>query len=138
MQRRDLALCSFLSNPIVRSKLLDLLSRVSKKLWPRPVILSESSMFEFLRSHSNRCADADAKQSSMPIASQLQFVLDNMAEGVIVCDCDSRVVKFNRGANVILDADLTSEDLGSMATKYQALSHLPKVRFEVRIIAPRS
>ena len=95
---------------------------MSKKLWPGPVILSESSMFEFLKSHSNRCADADAKQSSMPIASQLQFVLDNMAEGVIVCDCDSRVVKFNRGANVILGADLTGEDLGSMTTKYQLFS----------------
>ena len=36
----------------------------------------------------------------------LQFILDSMAEGVIVCDRDMRMVQFNRGAAAIFGADL--------------------------------
>src|SRR5580704_6370940 len=91
-------------------------------------------MLDFLKVLSRRSiepaalreADSGASQLAAPHQQHqidlLRFVLDNMAEGVIVCDCDSRVVKFNRGANVILGMDLTGEDLGSMATKYQLFS----------------
>ncbi len=91
-------------------------------------------MLDFLKVLSRRSiepaalreADSGASQLAAPHQQHqidlLRFVLDNMAEGVIVCDCDSRVVKFNRGANVILGADLTGEDLGSMTTKYQLFS----------------
>ena len=51
----------------------------------------------------------------------LQFVLDNMAEGVIVCDHDLRLVQFNRGAGAIFGADLRGDDLRNAEGRYQLL-----------------
>jgi len=47
----------------------------------------------------------------------LQFVLNSMAEGVIVCDRDLRMVQFNRGASAIFGADLKGDSFRSLAAK---------------------
>ncbi|HVB78498.1 MAG TPA: response regulator [Candidatus Binataceae bacterium] len=67
----------------------------------------------------------------------LQFVLDNMAEGVIVCDHESRLVQFNRGASAIFGAELRGDDLRCVADKYQLLpAHgAPSIAMEARPLA---
>jgi signal transduction histidine kinase/CheY-like chemotaxis protein/HPt (histidine-containing phosphotransfer) domain-containing protein len=87
-------------------------------------------MLEFLKTRSRRSIAAVAPKAAEPAASQvtpprqtdlLQLILDNMAEGVIVCDRGLRLVQFNRGAVAIAGADLRGSDLASEAKKYQAL-----------------
>ncbi len=87
-------------------------------------------MLEYLKARSRRSAVPAASEAGQPAASQLdprhqigllQFVLDNMAEGVIVCDRDLRLVQFNRGATVMLGADLRGGDLRHTADIYQLL-----------------
>jgi signal transduction histidine kinase len=85
-------------------------------------------MLEFLKTRSRRSIAAAAPKAAEPGASQvalprqtdlLQLILDNMAEGVIVCDRDLRLVQFNRGAVAIAGADLRGSDLASEAKTYQ-------------------
>src|SRR6266851_1054007 len=85
-------------------------------------------MLEFLKTRSRRSIAAAAPKAAGPGASQvalprqtdlLQLILDNMAEGVIVCDRDLRLVQFNRGAVTIAGADLRGSDLASEAKTYQ-------------------
>ncbi len=85
-------------------------------------------MLKYLKARSRRSIAAAAPKGAAPDASQLatrhqidllQFVLDNMAEGVIVCDREMRLVQFNRGAIAILGADLRGADLSSVAKRYQ-------------------
>src|SRR6202158_1783200 len=87
-------------------------------------------MLEFLKTRSRRSIAAVAPKAAELAASQvtpprqtdlLQLILDNMAEGVIVCDRGLRLVQFNRGAVAIAGADLRGSDLASEAKKYQAL-----------------
>src|ERR1700687_2539767 len=86
-------------------------------------------MLEFLKTRSRRSIAAVAPQAAELAASQvtpprqtdlLQLILDNMAEGVIVCDRDLRLLQFNRGAVAIAGADLKGCDLSSEAKKYRA------------------
>src|SRR6202521_1848809 len=86
-------------------------------------------MLDFLKTRSRRNIAVAAPKAAEPVASQLapplqtdllQLILDNMAEGVIVCDRDLRLVQFNRGAVAIAGADLRGSDLASEAKKYQA------------------
>jgi len=67
----------------------------------------------------------------------LQFVLDRMAEGVIVCDRDFRMVQFNRGASAIFGADLRGDSFKCLAPKYQLLpAHgAPSIPIEERPLA---
>jgi two-component system, sensor histidine kinase and response regulator len=51
----------------------------------------------------------------------LQFVLDNMAEGVIVCDRDRRLVQFNHGAALMVGADLRNDDFSRVIDEYKLL-----------------
>src|SRR5690348_7444680 len=51
----------------------------------------------------------------------LQFVLDNMAEGVIVCDRDRRLVQFNHGAALMAGADLRNDDFSRVIDEYKLL-----------------
>jgi signal transduction histidine kinase/DNA-binding response OmpR family regulator/HPt (histidine-containing phosphotransfer) domain-containing protein len=86
-------------------------------------------MLKFLKTRSRRSIAAAAPKASEPVASQvapprqtdlLQLILNNMAEGVIVCDRDLRLLQFNRGAVAIAGADLKGSDLASEAKKYRA------------------
>ncbi len=88
-------------------------------------------MLEYLKARSRRCAVPAASEAGGPAASQLdphdqigllQFVLDNMAEGVIVCDRDLRLVQFNRGAAAMLGADLRGGNLKNAADACQLLT----------------
>ena len=63
----------------------------------------------------------DALLASRQQGDLLQFVLDNMAEGVIICDRDLRLVQFNRGASAIFGADLKGDFFRCAAAKYQLL-----------------
>jgi two-component system, sensor histidine kinase and response regulator len=67
----------------------------------------------------------------------LQFVLDNMAEGVIVCDRDMRLVQFNRGATAIFGADLRGDFFHSAATTYELRTRegMPTIPVEERPLA---
>jgi two-component system, sensor histidine kinase and response regulator len=87
-------------------------------------------MLEYLKARSRGGVAPAASEAAHCGASQLaprhqidllQFVLDNMAEGVIVCDRDLRLVQFNRGASAIFGADLKGDDLRNAADKYQLL-----------------
>lgn len=87
-------------------------------------------MLEYLKARSRRSVAPTVSEAAESDASQLdprhqidllQFVLDNMAEGVIVCDCDLRLVQFNRGASAMLGADLRGDVLNRVADKYQLL-----------------
>jgi two-component system, sensor histidine kinase and response regulator len=89
-----------------------------------------AKMLEYLRARVRRGAALATSMAAESGASQLdprhqidllQFVLDNMAEGVIVCDRDLRMVQFNRGASVIFGADLRGEELAVAAEKYHLL-----------------
>ena len=90
-----------------------------------------ANMLEFLRARSRRSgapASSDAAGSGaleLPPRHQidlLQFVLDNMGEGVMVCDRDSRLVLFNRGASAICGADLRGVDLNAAGDQCQLLA----------------
>ncbi|HTJ08792.1 MAG TPA: ATP-binding protein [Candidatus Binataceae bacterium] len=90
-----------------------------------------ANMLEFLKARSRRntgLRSAEAADSgSLQLAPRnqidlLQFVLDSMAEGVIVCDRDMRLVLFNRGASAIFGADLCGYDLRSAAETYPLLA----------------
>lgn len=87
-------------------------------------------MLGYLKARTRRSIAAAAPEGVVPDASQLapphqidllQFVLDNMAEGVIVCDRELRLVQFNRGAIALLGADLRGAGLDSAARQYQLL-----------------
>lgn len=87
-------------------------------------------MFDFLKSRSRRGAAPAASVASSSGAVQLnpahqrdllRFVLDNMAEGMIVCDHDLRLVQFNRGASEMFGTDFKGGDLRLMADEYQLL-----------------
>lgn len=87
-------------------------------------------MLEYLKARSGRGVVPPGSEAAASGASQLaprhqidllQFVLDNMAEGVIVCDRDLCLVQFNRGASAIFGADLRGDDLRNAADKYQLL-----------------
>ncbi len=89
-----------------------------------------ANLLEYLKARSRRSVTSAATEAAKSGASELQprhqidllqFVLDNMAEGVMVCDRDLRLVQFNRGASVIFGADLRGEDLRKAADKYQLL-----------------
>jgi len=89
------------------------------------------NILEYLKARSRRNIAPAASQAADSGASQLaprhqidllQFVLDNMAEGVIVCDRDFHLVQFNRGAAAMFGADLRDVDLRLVADKYQLLS----------------
>jgi two-component system, sensor histidine kinase and response regulator len=84
-------------------------------------------MLEYLKARSRRSAVPAATEAGQPAAAQLdarhqngllQFVLDNMAEGVMVCDRDFRLVQFNRGASTIFGADLRGMDLKMAVDMY--------------------
>ena len=90
-----------------------------------------ANMLEFLKARSRRntaLRSVEAADSgTLQLAPRhqidlLQFVLDSMAEGVIVCDRDLRLVLFNRGASVIFGADLRGYDLRSAADTYSLLA----------------
>jgi PAS domain S-box-containing protein len=78
-----------------------------------------------------------AQLASRSHVDLLQFVLDNMAEGVIVCDRDSRLVQFNRGAAAIFGADLKDDSFKSAAGRYQLLQskEAPSIPVEERPLA---
>ena len=88
-------------------------------------------MLEYLKARSRRSvapAESDAADSgtAAPLVPRhqidlLQFVLDNMAEGVMVCDRDLHLVQFNRGASAIMGADLRGDDLRNTADRYLLL-----------------
>jgi len=87
-------------------------------------------MLEYLKALSRRsvapaeseAADSGAVQLIPRHQSDLlQFILDNMAEGVIVCDRDLRLVQFNRGASAMMGADLRGDDLSNAVDRYQLL-----------------
>ena len=87
-------------------------------------------MLEYLKALSRRsvapaeseAADSGAVQLIPRHQSDLlQFILDNMAEGVIVCDRDLRLVQFNRGASAMMGADLRGDYLSHAADRYQLL-----------------
>jgi two-component system sensor histidine kinase/response regulator len=90
-------------------------------------------MLEYLKARSRRSAVPAASEAEQSAASQLdqrqqvgllQFVLDNMAEGVIVCDRDLRLVLFNRGATVMVGADLRGDNFKRAVEVYKLfLSH---------------
>src|SRR5271163_2524066 len=67
----------------------------------------------------------------------LQFVLDSMAEAVIVCDRDLRMAQFNRGASAIFGADLRGDSFRSLADKHQLLPApgAPSIPAEARPLA---
>src|SRR5579871_5042242 len=74
-----------------------------------------ANLLEYLRTRAwcglATSADAESISAEAPISSQnqlglLHFVLDNMVEGVIVCDRNLRLVQCNRGARAMLGADL--------------------------------
>ncbi len=88
-------------------------------------------MLEYLKARSRRSVVPAESEAADSGASQLaprhqidllQLVLDNMAEGVIVCDHDLRLVQFNRGASAIFGADLRGDDLRKAEDRYQLLS----------------
>ena len=90
-----------------------------------------ANMLEFLKARSRRntaLRSVEAADSgSLQLAPRnqidlLQFVLDSMTEGVIVCDRDLRLVLFNRGASAIFGADLRGCDLRSAADTYPLLA----------------
>ncbi|MGZ6251581.1 MAG: ATP-binding protein, partial [Candidatus Binataceae bacterium] len=90
-----------------------------------------ANMLEFLKARSRRntaLRSVEAADSgTLQLAPRhqidlLQFVLDSMAEGVIVCDRDLRLVLFNRGASAIFGADLRGYDLRSAADTYSLLA----------------
>jgi signal transduction histidine kinase/DNA-binding response OmpR family regulator/HPt (histidine-containing phosphotransfer) domain-containing protein len=87
-------------------------------------------MLEYLKARSRRSVAPAEPEAADSGAAQLvprneidflQFILDNMGEGVIVCDRDLRLVQFNRGASAIMGADLVGDDLREMADRYQLL-----------------
>ena len=89
-----------------------------------------ANMLEYLKARSRRSVVPAESEAADSGASQLaprhqidllQFVLDNMAEGVIVCDHDLRLVQFNRGACAIFGADLRGDDLRNAEDRYQLL-----------------
>jgi len=90
-----------------------------------------ANMLEYLKARSRRSvapAESDAADSgtAAPLVPRhqidlLQFVLDNMAEGVMVCDRDLHLVQFNRGASAIMGADLRGDDLRNTADRYMLL-----------------
>jgi PAS domain S-box-containing protein len=89
-----------------------------------------ANMLQYLKARSRRGVAASQSEAPDPGAGQLvprsqidflQFILDNMAEGVIVCDRHLRLVQFNRGARAIMGADLGGDDLRNMADRYQLL-----------------
>ena len=89
-----------------------------------------ANMLEYLKARSRRSVVPAESEAADSGASQLaprhqidllQFVLDNMAEGVIVCDHDLRLVQFNRGASAIFGADLRGDDLRNAEDRYQLL-----------------
>src|SRR6185437_6352938 len=90
-----------------------------------------ANILEYLKARSRRgvaLAASEAAESCAPPLDPrrqvdlLQFVLDNMAEGVIVCDRNLRLVQFNRGATAMFGADLRGTNLGHAANIYQLLS----------------
>ncbi|HEY2523953.1 MAG TPA: PAS domain-containing protein, partial [Candidatus Binataceae bacterium] len=90
-----------------------------------------ANMLEFLRARSRRggapamCDAAGSGALELALRHQidlLQFVLDNMGEGVMVCDRDSRLVLFNRGASAICGADLRGADLKCVGDQYRLLT----------------
>ena len=91
-----------------------------------------ANMLEFLKARSRRnpalrSVVEAADSGTLQLAPRhqidlLQFVLDSMAEGVIVCDRDLRLVLFNRGASAIFSADLRGNDLRSAADTYLLLA----------------
>ncbi len=87
-------------------------------------------LLKYLKARSTRNIAPPASEATLSRAAQLasrhqvdllQFVLDSMAEGVIVCDCDLRIVQFNRGASAIFGADLRGDAFRSAAAKYELL-----------------
>jgi two-component system sensor histidine kinase/response regulator len=87
-------------------------------------------MLEYLKARSRRSVAPAESEGADSGAAQLvprhqidllQFVLDNMAEGVIVCDHNLRLVQFNRGASAIVGADLRGDALRNAADRYRLL-----------------
>jgi two-component system sensor histidine kinase/response regulator len=87
-------------------------------------------MLEYLKALSRRSVAPAESEAADSGAVQLiprhqndllQFILDNMAEGVIVCDRDLRLVQFNRGASAMMGADLRGDYLSHTADRYQLL-----------------
>jgi len=90
-----------------------------------------ANMLEFLRARSRRggapAVSGTAGSDTLELALRhqfdlLQFVLDNMGEGVMVCDRNARLVLFNRGASAICGADLRGANLDSAAGQYHLLT----------------
>jgi len=90
-----------------------------------------ANLLEYLRTRAWRglatSADAESISAEAPISSQnqlglLHFVLDNMVEGVIVCDRNLRLVQCNRGARAMLGADLKGWHLRDAADRIQLLA----------------
>jgi two-component system, sensor histidine kinase and response regulator len=64
-------------------------------------------------------AAAPLDSSPQSEARLLHPILDSMAEGVIVCDRNSRLVQFNRAAAVLMGKDLNGADLHALSASYQ-------------------
>ena len=89
-----------------------------------------ANLLEYLKTRAWRglatAAPAESTSAEAPIPSRhqldlLHFVLDNMVEGVIVCDCNLRLVQCNRGARAMLGADLKGWHLREAADRIQLL-----------------
>jgi signal transduction histidine kinase/CheY-like chemotaxis protein/HPt (histidine-containing phosphotransfer) domain-containing protein len=85
-------------------------------------------LLKYLTTRSTSNAASAASETALCRAAQLssrhqddllQFVLDSMAEGVIVCDRDMRMVQFNRGAGAIFGADLRGDSFTGLAAQCQ-------------------
>jgi two-component system sensor histidine kinase/response regulator len=101
-----------------------------------------ANLLEYLKARSGRnVAPPESKTDAQLVPRDqldlLQFILDNMAEGVIVCDRDSRLIQFNRGASAIMGADLRGDDLRNLADRYELIPSrgAPPLALEQRPLA---
>ena len=103
-------------------------------------------LLKYLKTPSSQNIALAASECTLSIDEQLvlgqqgdllQFVLDSMAEGVIVCDRDLRMVQFNRGASAIFGADSRGDSFSCLAAKYQLLpaQGAPSIPVEERPLA---
>ncbi len=90
-----------------------------------------ANLLEYLKRRAWRrhapsaAAESISDEAAIPSQHQLDllhFVLDNMVEGVIVCDRNLRLVQCNRGARAMLGADLKGWHLRDAADRIQLLA----------------
>jgi two-component system, sensor histidine kinase and response regulator len=81
--------------------------------------LLKSALRRFPQRQASGVAEPHPASSLPERIDLLQSILDSMAEGVVVCDPNLRLVQFNRAAAGLMGADLHGKDLDAVAGSYQ-------------------